>query len=201
MTRTAHVDTFAADRLPPRELWPARDWTGVPELAYPPRVNCATELLDKMAAGTGGMRPVIHWPDGRWTYQELLATANRIAHVLVDDLGLVPGNRVLLRAPNCPMLAACWFGVLKAGGVVVCTMPLLRERELHYIEEKAEVLLALSDARVAAGRAACSTCGATPPGSRSSTASARPRCSTSSSARRATTSGPARRGRSSPATR
>src|SRR3569833_2109046 len=132
MTRTAHVDTFVADRLPPRELWPVRDWTGVPELAYTPRVNCATALLDKMAAGTGGMRPVIHWQDGRWTYQELPATSNRFALVLRDDLLLVPGNRGLLRAPNCPMLAACWFAILKAVGGVVCTMPLLRERELQF---------------------------------------------------------------------
>jgi 2-aminobenzoate-CoA ligase len=84
-----------------------------------------------------------------WSYRELLERANRIAHVLVEDLGLVPGNRVLLRAPNNPMLAACWFGVLKAGGVVVCTMPLLRERELRYVADKAEIRLALTDARIA----------------------------------------------------
>ena len=148
--RSAHVDTFVADRLPPRELWPVRDWTGIPELAYPERVNCAAELLDSMARGEGAGRPVIHWPEGRWTYEDLLIAANRIAHVLVDDLGLVPGNRVLLRAANCPMLAACWFGVLKGGGVVVCTMPLLRERELQSVADKAEIRLALTDARVAA---------------------------------------------------
>jgi 2-aminobenzoate-CoA ligase len=147
---TAHVDRFVADRLPPRELWPVRDWTGIPELAYPARVNCATELLDRMAQGAGAQRPVIQWPDGRWTYEDLLITANRIAHVLVEDLGLVPGNRVLLRAANCPMLAACWLAVVKAGGVVVCTMPLLRERELQYVADKAEITLALTDARVAA---------------------------------------------------
>jgi 2-aminobenzoate-CoA ligase len=146
---SGHVDTFCADRLPPRELWPIRDWTGIPELAYPGRLNCAAELLDKTAAGDGAQRPVIRWPDGLWTYEDLLIASNRIAHVLVDDLGLVPGNRVLLRAPNCPMLAACWFAVLKAGGVVVCTMPLLRERELQYVADKAEITLALTDARVA----------------------------------------------------
>ena len=75
--------------------------------------------------------------------------SNRIANVLVDDFGIVPGNRVLLRGPNNPMLAACWFGVLKAGGVVVCTMPLLRERELRYIADKAEIRLALTDTRFA----------------------------------------------------
>jgi 2-aminobenzoate-CoA ligase len=151
---TGHVDTFCADNLPPRELWPVRDWTGVPELAYPDRLNCAHELLDAAVARGWGERVALRWPAGRWTYRELLDASSRIAHVLVDDFGLVPGNRVLLRAPNGPMLAACWFGVLKAGGVVVCTMPLLREREIHYIEEKAEVLLALCDGRVAADCAA-----------------------------------------------
>lgn len=146
---SAHVDTFVADRLPPPELWPVRDWSGIPELAYPDRLNCAAELLDRAAAGDGVSRPVIHWPGGHWTYGELLANANRIAHVLVDDLGVVPGNRVLLRGPNCAMLAACWFAVLKAGGIVVCTMPLLRERELQSVADKAEITLALTDARVA----------------------------------------------------
>ena len=80
----------------------------------------------------------------------MLETANRIAHVLVEDLGVVPGNRVLLRGPNSPMMVACWFAVVKAGGVVVCTMPLLRVRELTYIADKAEISLALCDARFAA---------------------------------------------------
>ena len=147
--RTGHVDTFCADHLPPRELQPDRIWDGIPELAYPARLNCAAELLDAMVAGGCGDRPAIRFPGGVWTYRELLANANRIAHVLVDDLGVVPGNRVLLRGANTPMLAACWFGVLKAGGVAVCTMALLRERELQSIARKAEVSLALTDARVA----------------------------------------------------
>jgi 2-aminobenzoate-CoA ligase len=146
---TGHVDTFAADRLPPRELWPVRDWTGIPELAYHDRLNCAAELLDTNVDSGRAKHPVIHWPDGSWTYEHLLTVSNRIAHVLVDDLGLVPGNRVLLRAPNCPMIAACWFAVLKAGGIVVCTMPLLRERELQYVADKAGITLALTDARIA----------------------------------------------------
>jgi 2-aminobenzoate-CoA ligase len=149
MTRSGHVDTFCADRLPPRDLWPVRDWTGVPELDYPERLNCAAELLDAAVARWGGARPALRTPTETWSYARLLAAANRIAHVLVDDCGLVPGNRVLLRAPNTPMLAACWFGVLKAGGVVVCTMPLLRERELQAIADKAEIRLALTDARIA----------------------------------------------------
>src|SRR6185295_1629317 len=78
-------------------------------------------------------------------YAQLLETANRIARVLVEDLGVVPGNRVLLRGPNNPMMAACWFAVLKAGGVVVCTMPLLRVRELTYIADVARIRLALCD--------------------------------------------------------
>jgi 2-aminobenzoate-CoA ligase len=146
---TSHIDTFCADHLPPRELWPVRDWSGVPELAYPERLNCAAELLDARVAAGDGERPAIRWPGGEWTYRELLEASNRIAHVLVEDLGLVPGNRVLLRAPNNAMLAACWFAVLKAGGVVVCTMPLLREREIRYVAEKARVSLALCDARFA----------------------------------------------------
>jgi 2-aminobenzoate-CoA ligase len=146
---SGHVDTFCAERLPPRELWPVRDWSGVPELSYPPRLNCAAELLDRMVETGHGSRPALRFPGGEWTYGQLMEAANRIAHVLVDDLGLVPGNRVLLRAPNCAMLAACWFGVLKAGGVVVCTMPLLRERELQYIADKADISLALTDTRVA----------------------------------------------------
>ena len=145
--RTGHVDTFCADNLPPPELWPVRDWTGVPELAYPDRLNCAAELLDRMVESRANS-PVFRFPDGMWTYRHLLETSNRIARVLVDDLGLVPGNRVLLRGPNNPMLAVCWFAVLKAGGVVVCTMPLLREREIRFLADKAEIKLALTDVRL-----------------------------------------------------
>ena len=123
----------------------------LPELAaYPARLNCAAELLDATVAAGHGERTVFHFPGGRWTYAELLATSNRIARVLVEDLGLVPGGRVLLRGPNNPMMAACWFAVLKAGGVVVCTMPLLRPREIAYTADKARVTLALTDARLAA---------------------------------------------------
>jgi 2-aminobenzoate-CoA ligase len=151
MTDSAHVDTFCRDNLPPRELWPEMDYSKLPELAaYPPRLNCAAELLDKAVETGWGARTVLHYPGGRWSYDQLLETANRIAHVLVEDLGVVPGNRVLLRGPNNPMMAACWFAVLKAGGVVVCTMPLLRVRELTYIADAARIRLALCDARVAA---------------------------------------------------
>jgi len=147
-TPTGHVDTFCERMLPPRELWPVLEYDAIPELAYPPRLNCAAVLLDGAIAAGWGERAVIRTPDSVWSYQQLYETANRIAHVLVDDFGLIPGNRVLLRAPNTPMLAACWFAALKAGGVVVCTMPLLRVRELSYVVEKAEIDLALCDARV-----------------------------------------------------
>ncbi len=145
---SGHVDTFCRDSLPPRELWP-RFLYELPELAYPRRLNCAAELLDaRIAAGDGG-RTAFLFPGGRWSYGELAATVDRIARVLTEDLGLVPGNRVLLRSFNTPLLAACWLAVAKAGGVVVCTMPMLRQRELAYIADKAEIRLALTDARLA----------------------------------------------------
>jgi 2-aminobenzoate-CoA ligase len=148
---TGHWDTFCRDALPPRELWPRMDYSTLPELAaYPPRLNCAAELLDGAVAAGHGERTVFRFPGGRWSYRQLLATANRIAHALVDNLGLVPGERVLLRGANTPMMAACWFAVLKAGGIVVCTMPLLRQRELVFIADKAQIRLALSDGRIAA---------------------------------------------------
>jgi 2-aminobenzoate-CoA ligase len=148
--RSAHVDTFGREALPPRGLWPRLDFSAIPELQYPDRVNCAVELLDRTVASGHGDRHVIRHPGGSWTYRELLDTANRIARVLVEDLGVVPGNRVLLRGPNNPMMAACWFAVLKAGGVVVCTMPLLRTRELVFTADKARIALALTDTRLAA---------------------------------------------------
>ncbi len=150
MAETGEMDTFCRDALPPRELWPEMSYAGLPELAYPPRLNCAAELLDKTVEAGHGDRTVFHFPGGRWTYRQLLETANRIAHVLVEDLGVVSGNRVLLRGPNNAMMAACWFAALKAGGVVVCTMPLLRVRELTFIADKARIGLALTDSRIAA---------------------------------------------------
>lgn len=147
--RSGHVDSFCANNLPPRELWPRMDVTSIPDITYPPRLNCAAELLDSAVASGLGRNTVFLYEDSRWSYADLLRTANRIAHVLVEDLGVVPGNRVLLRAPNTPMLAACWIAVLKAGGVVVATMPLLRRREILYTAEKAQIALALTDTRVA----------------------------------------------------
>ena len=126
------------------------DYSSLPELAYPGQLNCATELLDRMVDGGHGDRSVFLFPGGRWIYRDLLAMSNRIAHVLVEDLGVVPGNRVLLRGPNSPMMVACWFAIVKVGAVVVCTMPLLRVRELSYIADKAAITLALCDTRFVA---------------------------------------------------
>jgi 2-aminobenzoate-CoA ligase len=147
-TYTAHTDTFARDQLPPCELWPVMDCSALPELDYPPRLNCAAELLDRWVEQGQGERPAIRFPEGCWSYQDLWERANQIAHVLRDDLGLVPGNRVLLRGPNNPMMAACWFAVLKAGGICVATMPLLRARELTQLADKAQIRLALTDHRL-----------------------------------------------------
>jgi len=124
-------------------------WWDIPAPAYPAELNAADALLDRWATSAPD-RTALHHADGTWTYLRLFETANRIAHVLVDDCGLIPGGRVLLRAPNNPMLVACWFAVLKAGGVAVTTMPLLRVRELAEIIERADVQLALTDATVAA---------------------------------------------------
>src|SRR5437762_2369634 len=159
MTSTAHVDTFARDNLPPREQWPDLIFD-LPHLHYHERLNAADELLDRALERGFAERTAIVAPSGlRWTYAELLQQANRIAHALVEDLGVVPGNRVLLRAPNTPLIAACWFAVLKAGAIAVPTMPLLRAKELTDVIVKAEVSHALCDARLAAeldnARAAC----------------------------------------------
>jgi 2-aminobenzoate-CoA ligase len=148
-TGSGHTDTFARDNLPPRELWPHLDEAVLADLGYPDRLNCAVELLDRTAEADPS-RTAFLFPGGRWTYGELLENANRIARVLVEDLHMQPGARVLLRGPNNPMMAACWFAVLKAGGVVVCTMPLLRAREIAYAVDKANIGIALCDARFAA---------------------------------------------------
>jgi 2-aminobenzoate-CoA ligase len=149
MSPSAHVDTFARDHLPPPGQQPEFLFE-LPELQFPRQLNCASELLDRwVVAGQGG-RVCIRTPDGlSWSYADLQQRANRIAKVLVRDMGLVPGNRVLLRAPNNPMLAACWFAVMKAGAIAVATMPLLRAKELGQIISKAQVTHALCDLRLA----------------------------------------------------
>lgn len=147
---TAHADSFVRDALPPRALWPAMSYAGIPELAYPDRLNCAEELLDRAIERGWGDRIAFRYPGGECTYRQLNAQANRIARVLVGDLRMPTGARVLLRGPNNLMMVACWFGVLKAGGIVVCTMPLLRTRELVFTADKARVTIALTDTRIAA---------------------------------------------------
>jgi 2-aminobenzoate-CoA ligase len=145
MPASAHIDSFARDRLPPREQQPEFLFE-LPELEFPERLNCAAALLDAPVAAGRGDRMCLRAPGGlAWTYAELQRQADRIAHVLVTDMGLVPGNRVLLRAANKPMLVACWFAVMKAGGIAVGTMPLLRAKELAQIITKGEVSHALCD--------------------------------------------------------
>ncbi len=145
---SAHADSFARDHLPPRDQWPDLVFD-LPELQYPARMNAAVELLDKTVNAGHGNRPALWMPvAGRpvfATYAQLQTRVNKIAHVLVDDFGLVPGNRVLLRGPNNAMMAACWLAVIKAGLVAVATMPLLRAKELKQIIDKAEVSHALCD--------------------------------------------------------
>ena len=128
MVKTAHIDTFAADRLPDQNSWPEFIFDkNVP--AYPDYLNAAEELLNNGY----GERPAIFMDDLVWTYNELTIKANQIAAVLTEDYGLVPGNRVLLRGNNTPMLAALWYGVLLAGGIAITTMTMLRQKEIDAI--------------------------------------------------------------------
>jgi 2-aminobenzoate-CoA ligase len=140
------VDTFARDRLPPKELWPRLHFD-LPELRYPDRLNCATVLLDDAIAEGHGDRPAILTDAATITYRELLARANRIAHVL-KEAGVVPGNRVLLRGYNSPELYAAWLAVMKTGAIAVTTMAMLRAPELTAIIAKARPAFALSDHRL-----------------------------------------------------
>src|SRR3954463_626691 len=148
MPYTGHVDTFARDSLPPKEQWP--DFLfGLPDLQYPQRLNCAVALLDRWVEEGRRDATCILSPTETVTYQALQERVNRICNVLVGDLGLVPGNRVLLRSANNPMMVAAYLAVMKAGGIVVATMPLLRAREIAYPLHKAKIALALCDSRLA----------------------------------------------------
>jgi 2-aminobenzoate-CoA ligase len=152
--RSAHVDTFCRDNLPPPDQWPEFVFE-LPEVQYPERLNAAVELLDRTAERLGGDRPCLLAPDGTsWSYAEVGELVNRIAHVLVEDLDVVPGNRVLLRAPNTPWLAACWLAVVKAGAVVVTSIPLLRPAEIATLAEITRPHVALCDPRFLADLAA-----------------------------------------------
>ena len=144
---TAHVDTFARDKLPPAE-WRAKEIFRLPSLQFPAKLNCAEELLDKKISAGLGSKIALQCEHSNWTYETLDHKARQIAQVLTEDLGLVPGKRVLLRSANNPMLAACWLAVVKAGGIAVATMPLLRAKDLQPVIDKAEIDLALCDIRL-----------------------------------------------------
>lgn len=144
---SAHVDTFARQHLPPPELWPDFIFTR-PELLYPPRLNCVSYFLDRWVEQGHGDAPCVISPAVSYTYRELQALVNRIANVLVGRLGLVTGGRVLLRSANSPMMVATYLAVIKAGGICVATMPLLRAKELSYPIQKAEITLALCDGKL-----------------------------------------------------
>jgi 2-aminobenzoate-CoA ligase len=143
-TPSTHIDTFAHDQLPPRDQWPDLIFS-LPELHYPERFNIVTELLDNWVSQDHGHHPAILSATGTLTYKQLQAQVDQVAHVLTSEMDLVPGNRVLLRSANNAMLAVCWLAVAKAGLIVVATMPLLREKELGEIIDKAQVSAAICD--------------------------------------------------------
>lgn len=139
-----YEDNFAHDHLPPRELQ-AKCFTGHPDFEFEGDLNCADKLLDNHIAEGRGASIAIRTSTSIWTYRELNEKASQIAHVLIDNLDFKPGNRVLIRSANNPMYVACWFGIVKAGGIVVATMPLLREKELSVMVECAEISHAFCD--------------------------------------------------------
>jgi 2-aminobenzoate-CoA ligase len=153
LSPSAHLDTFCRDRLPPQEQWPEFRFS-LPELSYPERLNCAAELLDATAARVGYGRGCLHSVTETWSYGKTIQLTNQLAQVLTEDFGLQPGNRVLLRGPNSPWLGAAWLAVVKAGGVVVTTMALLRPREIATIVGLTQPSLALCHHRFAADLAA-----------------------------------------------
>ena len=145
MAATAHTDTFTRDNLPPSQQWPEIPLDG---FDYPEELNAGVELTDRMVARGFGDHVALIGNGRRRTYKELSDWTNRIAHALVEDFGVKPGNRILIRAANNPAMVACWLAATKAGAVVVNTMPMLRAGELGKIVDKAEVALALCDTRL-----------------------------------------------------
>jgi 2-aminobenzoate-CoA ligase len=152
LAQTAHTDTFTRDNLPQSDLWPDFLLDG---FDYPDRLNAAVELTDAMVAKGFGDRTALIGNGRRRTYKELTDWTNRLAHVLVDDLGVQPGNRVLIRSANNPAMVACWLAATKVGAVVVNTMPMLRASELAKYVEKAEISHALCDTRLMDEMIAC----------------------------------------------
>ena len=151
---SAHVDSFARDNLPPFGQWPDI-LLERPEFQYPERLNAGVELTDRMVEKGFGDRVALIGNGRRRTYKELTDWSNRLAHALVENYGVKPGHRVLIRSGNNPALVAAWLAATKAGAVVVNTMPLLRAGELAKIVDKAEIKLALTDSRIADELVAC----------------------------------------------
>jgi 2-aminobenzoate-CoA ligase len=151
---SAHVDTFARDNLPPFEQWPDI-LLDRPEFQYAEHINAGFELSDRLVEQGFGDRIALIGNGRRRTYKELADWSNRLAHALVENYGVKPGNRVLIRSGNNPALVAAWLAATKAGAVVVNTMPLLRAGELTKIVDKAEIALALCDSRIADELVAC----------------------------------------------
>ena len=151
---SAHVDTFARDNLPPFEQWPDLILDRS-EFQYPERLNVGVELTDKMVERGFGDHTALIGNGRRRTYKELADWSNRLAHALVENYSVKPGNRVLIRSGNNPALVAAWLAATKAGAVVVNTMPMLRVGELSKIVDKAEIALALTDSRIADELVAC----------------------------------------------
>ena len=151
---SAHVDTFARDNLPPAEQWPDL-LLDEPQLQYPDYLNAGVELTDRMVEKGFGDNTALIGNGRRRTYKELTDWSNRLAHALVEDFGVQPGNRVLIRSGNNPAMVAAWLAATKAGAVVVNTMPMLRSGELTKIVDKAEIGLALCDSRIADELVAC----------------------------------------------
>ena len=149
---TAHIDTFTRDRLPPEADWPVLKLDG---FDYPVKLNAAVELCDRMVERGFGDHTALIGNGRQRTYKELADWSNRIAHALVEDYGVKPGNRVLIRSANNPAMVACWLGATKAGAVVVNTMPMLRAGELGAIVDKAEISHALCDTRLMEELVAC----------------------------------------------
>ena len=150
---TGHTDGFARANLPPSAMWP--DFL-LDDYDYPEYLNIGVELTDGMVEKGFGDNTALIGNGRRRTYKELSDWTNRLAHVLVDDLGIKPGNRVLIRSANNPALVACWLAATKVGAVVVNTMPMLRARELSAIVDKAEISHALCDNRLMDELVACS---------------------------------------------
>lgn len=140
-------DNFTHDNLPSLDLQPDYIFNH-PDFQFPETLNCVERLLDIHIKEGRGNQIAIRTFEETWTYQDLYEKSNQIAHVLVEDLGLKSGNRVLIRSANNPMFVACWFAILKAGGIVVATMPLLREKELETIIGCAEISHAFCDIRL-----------------------------------------------------